>query len=246
VANVVASGANGVGASLNWRCSFGEAHADGLAGRIPFGVEPCIHLAQQDLVDGREGRTDRNRDERLLPHGLAARLDPAFIVALPGPTETGLQQVMRGERGEPRRQSPCAADQDPDDGGPKIIVGDSSRHPIEVRKRADVPVEKADLILALVDPREVAARVHQSHQEEPRLAAGPVDVDQHFEEVDLREVAGPIGQRHEHLASLALPLGDGLFDKRDTDAMTVGDQQFMQPRRGELLLGARPLARFRE
>jgi hypothetical protein len=64
---------------------------------------------------------------------------------------------MRRERGEPWRQRPRTADQDPDDGRPEIVVGDASRDPVKVRKGADVPVEKADLILALVDPREVAA-----------------------------------------------------------------------------------------
>ena len=113
----------------------------------------------------------RNRHQRLLPHGLAAGFDAAFVVALAGPTEAGLQQVVRGERGEPRRQRPRAADQDPHDRRAQIVVRDARRHAVEVRERADVPVEKADLILALVDPREVAARVHQPHQEEPRLPA---------------------------------------------------------------------------
>ena len=88
-----------------------------------------------------------------------------------------------------------------------------------MRKCADVPVEKADLILALVDPREVAARVHQPHQEQPGLAARPVDVHQHFEEVDLGEIARPIRQRHEDLAALPLPLRDRIFD--DSHAHTV-------------------------
>ena len=107
---------------------------------------------------------------------------------------------------------PRAADQDPHDGRPQIVVRHARRHAVEVRKRADVPVEKADLILPLVDPREVAARVHQPHQEEPRLAAGPVDVDQHLEEVDLGQIARPIRQRHEDLAALPLPLRDRVLD----------------------------------
>jgi hypothetical protein len=50
-----------------------------------------------------------------------------------------------------------AANQDPDDSRPKIVVGDSRRYSLEVRKRADVSVEKIDVILTLVNPREVAA-----------------------------------------------------------------------------------------
>jgi hypothetical protein len=115
-----------------------------------------------------------------------------------------------------------------------------------MREGTHVPVEEADLILALVDPRKVAAGVHQPHQKHPRLTALARDVDQHLEEVDLRQVSRSVGQRHEHLATLPFPLSDGLFDQRDTDAMTFSNQQFVQPRRRELLLAARPLARFRQ
>ena len=115
-------------------------------------------LRQQRVIDPRERRPARNRDQRLLADRLAAGFDAALIVALAGPTEAGLEQVVRGQRGEPRRQRPRAADQDPHDGRPQIVVRHARRHAVEVRKRADVPVEKADLILALVDPREVAAR----------------------------------------------------------------------------------------
>jgi hypothetical protein len=68
-----------------------EPHADGLAGCIALDVEPGIHLRQQRRVDDRERRADWNRDERLLPHGLATRLGPALIVAFAGPTETGFK-----------------------------------------------------------------------------------------------------------------------------------------------------------
>jgi hypothetical protein len=138
----------------------------------------------------------------------------------------------------------CAADEDPHDGRPQIVIRDAGRHPVEVRKRADVPVEKADLVLALVDPREVAARVHQPHQEEPRLAAGPVDVDQHLEEVDLGEIARPIGQGHEDLAALPLPLRDRVFHDRHAHAVPFGQQQLVQPRGRQPLLAARPAHRF--
>ena len=110
-------------------------------------------------------------------------------MTLAGPAETRFQQAVRGERGKPGRLGPRAADEDPHDGGPEIVIRDAGRDCVEVRKRAHVSVEKADLILALVDPREVAAGLHQSHQEQPGFAAGPVDVDQHLEEVDLSEIA---------------------------------------------------------
>ena len=86
-------------------------------------------------------------------------------------------------------------------------------------------VEKADLILPLVDPREVTARIHQPHQEEPRLAADAVDVDQHLEEVDLGEIARPIRQRHEDLAALPLPLRHRVFDDGHADALPLSSRE---------------------
>ena len=53
----------------------------------------------------------------------------------------------RGHGG--KRISLClrAADQDPHDGCAQIIVGDAGRHAIEVRERADMPVEKTERVL---------------------------------------------------------------------------------------------------
>ena len=73
--------------------------------------------------------------------------------------------------------------------------------------------------LALVDPREVAPGVHQPHQKQPRLAADAVQIDEHLEAIDLREIARPIGQRHEHLTPLPLPLRNGRLDDRHTHAV---------------------------
>jgi hypothetical protein len=96
---------------------------------------------------------------------------------------------------------------------PQIVVRDARWHRLEVRERPDVAVEKADLILPLADPRKVATRVHQPHQEEPRLAADPVDVDKHLKEVDFGEIARPIRQRHEHLAP-TFRAANGLLSER--------------------------------
>ena len=221
-----------------------EADADRLPDGVPRGVDARVHAGEQRRIDRGQRRPGRNRDQRLLPDGLAAGLDAAFVVALARPTEAGLQQIVRGERAEPRRERARAADQDPDDRRPQIVVRDARRHAVEVRERAHVPVEKADLILTLVDPGEVATRVHQPHQKEPRLPTDAVEIDQHLEEVDLGEIARPIRQRHEHLAALALPLGDGLFDERDADPMALGDQQLVEPRGRQPLLATGPSARF--
>ena len=148
-------------------------------------VESSIEVREQRRIDHLERGAARNRHERLPTERLAARFHAAFVVALAGPAETRLEQVVRGERRETRCQRALAADQDPYDGRAQIVVGHPSRHATEVREGAHVPIEKTDLILPLVDPREVAAGIHQPHQEQPRLAAGAGEIDQHLEEIDL-------------------------------------------------------------
>jgi hypothetical protein len=167
-------------------------------------------------------------------------------MALARPTEAGLQQVVRGERREARRQRPRAADQDPRDRRSQIVVGHARGYTAQVREGAHMAVEKADLILPLVDPGEVAAGVHQPQQEEPRLATLAGDVDEHLEEVDLGEIAGTVRQRHEDLAPLSLPLGNRISHQRDAHLMALGVQQLMQPRRRQPLLAARPAPRLVE
>ena len=221
-----------------------EADADRVAGDVAARREPRVHPREQRLIDRLQGRRLRNRHQRLPAERFAARLHAAFVVAFAGPAEARLHQVMRRERRKPRRQRALAADEDPDDGRAEIVVRDPAGHAIEMREGPHVPIEKTDLVLALVDPGKVAAGVHQPHQKEPRLATGAVEIDEHLEEVDLGEIPGPIRQRHEHLATLALPLGDRLFDERDADPMALGDQQLVEPRGGQLLFPAGPLRRL--
>ena len=90
---------------------------------------------------------------------------------------------------------------------------------------ADVPIEKADLVLPLVDPGEVAARVHQPHQEEPRFAPRSGKVDEYLEEVDLGKVARPIRERHKDLAPPPSPFGHRLFHEHDADVVPFGHKQ---------------------
>jgi hypothetical protein len=122
-----------------------------------------------------------------------------------------LEAVVRRERRKPRRQRALAADQNPDRRGAQTVICEPSGHASEVRE--GVHIEEADLVLPLIHTREVAARVHQPHQKEPPLASRTVDVDEYLEEIDLREIAGPMRQRDKHLRSLPLPLGEGLLSR---------------------------------
>ena len=118
------------------------------------------------------------------------------------------------------------------------------RHAAEVGERAHVAVEKAGLVLPRVEPREVAARVHQPHHEHPGLDHRARQLDEHLEEVDLRQVAGRVHQRHEHLAPSALPLRDRLLDRRHADREPLGQEHPVQPGGRQPLLAAGPLRRL--
>ena len=115
-----------------------------------------------------------------------------------------------------------------------------------MREGAHVSVEEADLVLAAVEPSEVAAGVHQPQEEHPPLATLDRDVHEHLEEVDLGEVTRPVDQRHEDLLPLPLPLCDELLDERDAHLAPLSDQQPMKLGRREALLAARPPRRFGE
>ena len=116
-----------------------------------------------------------------------------------------------------------------------------------MREGPDVSIEEAELVLALANPGEVAAGLHQPHQKEPRLApARAIEIDQHLEEVDVGEIPWAIRQRHRDLATLALPLGYGLFHERHADSMPLGHEQLVQPRRRQPLLARGPLDRLGE
>src|SRR5262249_38671593 len=72
-----------------------------------------IEAREQRDVDRVERRVGRNRHQGLTTQRLAARFNTALVVPLAGPTEAGLEEVMRGERRKARRQRPRTADEDP-------------------------------------------------------------------------------------------------------------------------------------
>ena len=152
---------------------------------------------------------------------LATRFDAALVMPLAGTTEAGLEEIVGRQRGKSCRQRALPADEDARDGCAEIVVRDPVRPATEMRKRSDVAIEKADLILTLVDPREIAAGRHQPHQKQPRLPSHTIEIDEHLKEIDLGQVARPVRERHKHLTLRPPPLGDGLFHQRHADAMPV-------------------------
>ena len=222
--------------------ALGDSAALGVAGHAGVLVEP----GEQRPAHLGERLARRDGHEVLQPHALAARLDAALVVAGARPREAGLEEVVRRERLEARRELALRACEDARHRRAEVVVEEPLRHRAQMRERAHVPVEEADLVLAIVEPGEVAARVHQPQEEHPRLAARAPDVDEHLEEVGLGEVARPVDQRHEDLLPLPLPLGDELLDERGADVAPLGDEQAMELRRGEPLLTTRPPRRLGE
>ena len=205
-------------------------------------LAPGVELGEQRRVDRVERRPTGDRHQRLESDRFAARLDAALVVALARPAKAGLHEIMRGQRREAIREGPLAADQDPTDGRAQIVIG-QPRRDAQMREGPDMAVEKADLVLARVDPAKVAAGIHQAQQKQPRFAPHAGEVDQDLEEIHFRQLAGPIRQRNHDLAPLALPLGHRVFDQRHADPMAFFHQQLVQPRRGQPLLAARPVLR---
>lgn len=70
--------------------------------------------------------------------------------------------------------------------------------------------------------------MHQPHHEHVRLATLTTGVDKNFEEVDLRQIAGAIHERHEHLLPSSLPLAHDLFHDRVADVVTLAAKQRVQ------------------
>lgn len=48
--------------------------------------------------------------------------------------------------------------------------------------------------------------------------------EEHLEEVDFRQIAGPVRERHEDLAALPLPLRHRRFHERGPDLVAFADQ----------------------
>src|SRR2546427_1106935 len=120
------------------------------------------------------------------------------------------------------------------------------RDEAEVLEGAHVPVEKGHLILARIEPGEVAPRVHQPQDEHPRLAPLGAHIDEHLEEVDLAEVAGFVHERADPPLPPALPLRDHLPYHAVADNVALRQEQLVQARRGQSLLAACPARRLRE
>ncbi len=206
-----------------------------VAGRCCPSVEP-IHQRPADRV---EVRACRDRHQLREPHCAATRLHPSLVVSGRRPREARLEEVMTGERLEPRAQLSLAAHDSPHRRA-QIVVQQPVGHPAQVGEGPDMSFEKADLILPREEPGEVPAGEHRPQQKQMRLLPLARDVHQHLEEVDLPEVSRPVDQRHEDLLAAALPLPHVVSDQRGSHRESFAAQQLVEPHGRQPLLAARP------
>src|SRR5262245_13609385 len=82
--------------------------------------------------------------------------------------------------------------------------------------------------------------------EHPRLAALAIEIDEHLEEVDLRQIARVVDERNEYLSTTAPPLGDGAPHGRHADLEAFLAQHAAQASRRESLVSAGPARGLRE
>ena len=98
----------------------------------------------------------------------------------------------------------------------EIIVHAAPRDSAQIGESAHVAVEKGQLIAALIEPGELAPRVHQPQQELPRFAPFAADFHHHLEEIDLR-FARAMNQWHVYLGPLPPPLAPVVAYQRPPD-----------------------------
>jgi hypothetical protein len=170
---------------------------------VPHG-ERGVEFGEQLARDCFQAVAARNRSEMLEPDRLAAAFHAALVVPFTDAGEVRLEQIVADQRLEAAREFAPRAD-DLAHRRREIIVHAAPRDSAQVGKCPHVAVEKGQLIAALVEPGELAPRVHQPQQELPGFAPLAADLHHHLEEIDLR-FARAINQRYVNLGPLPPPL----------------------------------------
>ena len=152
------------------------------AARRAVAGAPCSSPRATSLAEAAPGAAIEcvRRDARPRPcRGLlrAGRSEPRKRSA-----REGARTVAAGRAA--RRRGPCAT------AARQVVVGDRGDDAGEVRERGDVGREKPGGVLLRAEHREVAPRVHQAHQEQPRLLAHAGELHPDLEEVDLGDLPG--------------------------------------------------------
>lgn len=205
--------------------------------RVPVVLRVEAHLERR--AHRGERRSLRQRHQVLPSNMTTSALDAAFVVPLTGPAESRLKRVVRRECREARPQYARRAHEHLAHRGGEIVVGDRRDDSSEVGERCDVSCQKPGCILLRAEHREVAARVHQTHQEKPRLLAHACELHPDLEEVDLRNLARPVHERHGDLSLCASKLRHQAPNGALAGGVPGIAQQLPETGRGQPLLARR-------
>ena len=159
---------------------------------------------------------------------------------LPRARKARLQQIVRAQRCKAPAELPFHP-QPPLHRRLEVVVDAARHHPAEMLEGAHMPVQERDLVAAFVEPREVVARVHQVHHEQPHALPRAGNLHGHLEEVHLRGVPSAPHQRYVHLLPLTPPLGQVRAHCRAPHLVALSQQLLMYQRPGDPLLAAGPL-----
>src|SRR5207253_1394211 len=110
-----------------------------------LGIVLAVEAREESGGDDSEVVALRNRHQMLPSDGLAARFDAALVVAGAWSAEARLEEVVRRERFEARRQLALGADQMLRYCRLEIVVRDALRNAGKMLEGAHVAVEKAHL-----------------------------------------------------------------------------------------------------
>ena len=135
----------------------------------------------------------------------------ALLVASGDPTEPVTEEVVALERQELPRQLTFGAAHDLRDGDRGVVVGGLGRDAAEELKGSDMAGLEGLGAFAWESRDEEGVRVRKGHHRQCCFAAGPVDLDGCFAEVELGFARG-LAQRDEDLGAVSLVLGDVATD----------------------------------
>ena len=202
-----------------------------------FGVE----LVQQRLGELVQRAAAGDRRHLLEANAPTPRFDAALVMTLPRTGETRLEEIMTGQRLEAHAEL-AVRERDPLHRRAKIIVDRAAGDAAAVGESPEMAIKEGQLVAALVQPTEVAARVHQAQHEPPHLPPLAVDLDDVLEEVDLDLVARTMDEGDVDLGRSSALLPQIGSDQRHADVVALLHQFSVQPRACHALLRGRPLA----
>ena len=164
---------------------------------------PRHTLIAESGVQRAKIRCHRHRHHKAPPHEADQPFDFTFVVTLAGTPKLVLEQIMALQGAEHLAACPRPVAQYPRHRQSGVIVQDRARHAAKERKRFDVPITKRLGNFGRIGLEERRVAVRQIHAEIMVPHQLAIDDRIRLAKIDL-SMAGPMAQRHEHLARAPL------------------------------------------